>query len=221
VSSRRSYKIHREILPFEWHSRNVNLSYSLLEHALYWQEEFPGDRKRYMRARKFNRGAQFFKNANRGKCAKKHGVCIETILEGDEVCGDMDDVVPVEVRKYLFEEEWFDVRSDHDEEETEEDLKKCASVVTSYGSTEAVETWASVGNIENPELDGDNHDVTNKTREEVVGTFVGVTTAPVQKPTVEPKNNSSPPLGSGFYVDNTGRTRRFSHRLLAKKSVGK
>jgi hypothetical protein len=58
-SRRRSYKIHREILPFEWHSRNVNLSYSLLEHALYWQEEFPGDRKRYMRARKFNRGAQF------------------------------------------------------------------------------------------------------------------------------------------------------------------
>jgi hypothetical protein len=112
------------------------------------------------------------------------------------------------------------VRSDHDEEETEEDLKKCASVVTSCGSTEAVETLASVGNTENPELDGDNY-VTNKTREEVVGTFVSVTTAPVQKPTVEPKNNSSPPLGSGFYVDNTGRTRRFSHRLLAKKSVGK
>jgi hypothetical protein len=83
-----------------------------------------------------------------------------------------------------------------------------------------VETLASVGNTENPELDGDNY-VTNKTQQEVVGTFVSVTTAPVQMPTVEPKNNSSPPLGSGFYVDNTGRTRRFSHRLLAKKSVGK
>jgi hypothetical protein len=180
-----------------------------MEHALYWQEEFPGDYQRYMRARKFNRRVRFFNKANRGKCANKHGVFIETILEGDEVCGDTDDVCPVEARKYLFEEEWFDVRSDREEEEKEEDLTNSANVTSCVWSVTAS---VSVEETDNPELDGDNH-VTDKTQEEVVGTF-GVTSALPQ--------NDPPTLGSGFYLDSMGRTRRFSHRLQAKdKLVGK
>jgi hypothetical protein len=171
-----------------------------------------------MRARKFHRDAEFFNKANRGRCALQvGGVFIEQILEED------DEITAEGVSCGGKENNGFEeVYSLGAEDEVAEEgyLKNIAEegVTTTSASSRC--------GSENPEFDSDNH-VCDKNQEEVVRTLfvaeskmvlpprVVVLEAPTPKPTVDPLAN----LGSGFYIDSMGRTRRYSHRLLAEKKV--
>jgi hypothetical protein len=250
---KRPYKIRREILPFEWHSMSTRLSYKRFRFMLWLQEQYRGrDHKKYMRARKFYRDAEFFDKANRGRFRRDlqqddgdHVFVLieqrileeddEKIIDEEDVSGSGGNGISI---IGLEEKDGSCCNQDHDvlgapedvEEDEEEkkdvkeDLKIPRGGVTTTTTTESSWWCDSI-----PDFDGDNH-VHDKNNEEVVGTLcaaarsnvveptvveVVLEAPPTPKPTVDPSTN----LGSGFYIDSMCRTRRFSHRLLAKKKA--
>jgi hypothetical protein len=205
-------KTRRKILPFEWHSMGTRLSYKRFRFMLWLQEQYRDDHKKYMRARKFYRDSEFFHKANRGRCALQYGVFIEQILEEDDKIADGDyDEEVVSGGGTGGNDVWYDVVGAQEEDDVEDVDLESASVETTTTTI-----GSSSYDTDNPDLDGDNVD--SKTHEEVVGTFFIATSTvvvPTPKPTVDPSTN----LGSGFCIDSMGRTRRFSHRFLAKKKA--
>ena len=224
-SSRRSYKIHREILPFELHSMCIDLSYDRFDHAVWLQEEYP-DPEEYLCARNMYREAEFFENA-KGACADKYGHFIEPIFEEEEEDAVFDGVHEVvldagSTAKGAIlnnDDEWCDA---HDREE-DSNVESAGIIAMNIGTSSTYDYSSTVPNdIDHATGTSTGHpdyrkSITprNKTQVEVVGTIT--TDAPREKPTLEPTKNTS--LGSGFYVDAKCRERRFSHRLMAKKIV--
>jgi hypothetical protein len=220
-SRRCSYKIHREILPFELHLMCTRWSKNHVRHTLWLQKECPEEE--FLCARKFFRDDEFFERA-KGSCAKKYGLCIEPIMEEDEgALDDMDEVEDAGGRgaggEFLNDDIWYDTLD-------EEDPEVSTCVMTNISTPALLEcdsgSTAPDGTESVPQLVYDtNHASSNKTREGevVVGCFASSVLVHDKEMKVKQPIESGPALGSGFCVDIMGRKRRFSHRLLAKMTV--